>query len=379
MICKFLCGEDKQLCCRYLNSLRLPDGLMQSLVRGSPSSLVPPIPRDEEELDQKTLSEIRTFPEGLRTLYSCEVFRSCRKHSYDSEPGEEDTGGPQLQRTIRAPNNTPLGTPSGDSDTLLASSLHTTPSTLTGLSQTDEFSDWSGSQQTVVERDSKNARQGFAQGVGARHLGVEPLIPASSNNHPGSVWGSEVSLSGFSDLYSSAFSLYRGRSCAIRVFLPEGGLRRGSINGAVPDSPRPLQSPRTPILPPPSPRLGQRPSANPLPSGRGLPNPLTPRKKTQMPSQYQDTVAEEFEEKVKRPKSSAGSQVSGQESRPQTPVSESSGRVSILRASPKLVRSGSKIFDKLRCLEERRKSLDHTDSPFLVQSWLPLRKARSFD
>ncbi|CAI9573381.1 unnamed protein product, partial [Staurois parvus] len=98
-----------------------------------------------------------------------------------------------------------------------------------------------------------------------------------------------------------------------------------------------------------------------------------------MPSQYQDSVAEEFEEKVKRPKSSAGSQVSGQDSRPQTPVSESSGRVSILRASPKLVRSGSKIFDKLRCLEERRKSLDQTDSPFPVQSWLPLRKTRSFD
>ncbi|KAM3916775.1 striated muscle preferentially expressed protein kinase isoform 2-T2 [Leptodactylus fuscus] len=248
------------------------------------------------------------------------VFRSCRKHSYDSEPGEEDTGGPQLQRTIRAPNNTPLGTPSGDSDTLLASSLHTTPSTLTGLSQTDEFSDWSGSQQTVVERDSKNPS-----------------------------------------------------------FLPEGGLRRGSINGAITDSPRPHQSPRPPILPPPSPRLGQRPAASPMPSARGPSTPLTPRKKTLMPSQFQDTVVEEFEEKVKRPKSSAGSQVSGQESRPVTPLSESSGRVSILRASPKLVRSGSKIFEKLRCLEERRKSLDQTDSPFPVQSWLPLRKTRSFD
>ncbi|XP_075140699.1 striated muscle preferentially expressed protein kinase isoform X6 [Leptodactylus fuscus] len=238
----------------------------------------------------------------------------------DSEPGEEDTGGPQLQRTIRAPNNTPLGTPSGDSDTLLASSLHTTPSTLTGLSQTDEFSDWSGSQQTVVERDSKNPS-----------------------------------------------------------FLPEGGLRRGSINGAITDSPRPHQSPRPPILPPPSPRLGQRPAASPMPSARGPSTPLTPRKKTLMPSQFQDTVVEEFEEKVKRPKSSAGSQVSGQESRPVTPLSESSGRVSILRASPKLVRSGSKIFEKLRCLEERRKSLDQTDSPFPVQSWLPLRKTRSFD
>ncbi|XP_069588875.1 striated muscle preferentially expressed protein kinase isoform X1 [Ranitomeya imitator] len=297
----------------------------------------------------------------------------------DSEPGEEDTGGPQLQRTIRAPNNTPLGTPSGDSDTLLASSLHTTPSTLTGLSQTDEFSDWSGSQQTVVERDSKNTRQGFSQGGGARHLGVEPLIPATSNNHPGSIWGSEVSLSGFSDLYSSAFSLYRGRSCAIRVFSPEGGLRRGSINGAIPDSPLPLQNPRHPVLPPQSPRLVQWPVASPMPGGRGPSTPLTPRKKTLMPSQYQDTVVEEFEEKVKRPKSSAGSQVSGQESRPLTPLSESSGRVSILRASPKLVRSGSKIFEKLRCLEERRKSLDQTDSPFPVQSWLPLRKTRSFD
>ncbi|KAM8933730.1 striated muscle preferentially expressed protein kinase [Pelodytes ibericus] len=297
----------------------------------------------------------------------------------DSEPGEEDAGGPQLQRTIRAPNNTPLGTPSGDSDTLLASSLHTTPSTLTGLSQTDELSDWSGSQQTVVERDARSARQGLTQGRGARHLGVEPLIPASSNELPGSVWGSEVSLSGFSDLYSSAFSLYRGRSCAIRVFLPEGGLRRGSINGAISDSPRPHQNPKPPILPPASPRLGQRQAPNTIPTGRGPSTPLTPRKKTLMPSQYQDTVTEEFEEKVKRPKSSAGSQVSGQDSRPVTPVSETSGRVSLLRASPKLVRSGSKIFERLRCLEERRKSLDQTDSPFPVQSWLPLRKTRSFD
>uniref|UniRef100_A0A8C5QJP8 Ig-like domain-containing protein n=1 Tax=Leptobrachium leishanense TaxID=445787 RepID=A0A8C5QJP8_9ANUR len=306
------------------------------------------------------------------------VFRSCRKHSYDSEPGEEDAGGPQLQRTIRPPNNTPLGTPSGDSDTLLASSIHTTPSTLTGLSQTDELSDWSGSQQTVVERDARTARQGTTQGGVARHLGVEPLIPATSNDVPGSVWGSEVSLSGFSDLYSSAFSLYRGRSCAIRVFLPEGGLRRGSINGTIPDLARPHSNPKPPVLPPPSPRLGQRPAAVTIP-GRGPSTPLTPRKKTVMPSQFQDTVSEEFEDKVKRPKSSAGSQVSGQDSRPVTPVSETSGRVSILRASPKLVRSGSKIFERLRMVEERRKSLDHTDSPFLVQSWLPLRKTRSFD
>eukprot|EP00079_Xenopus_tropicalis_P039024 XP_017952795.1 PREDICTED: striated muscle preferentially expressed protein kinase [Xenopus tropicalis] len=295
----------------------------------------------------------------------------------DSEPGEEDAGGPQLQRTIRAPNNTPLGTPSGDSDTLLASSLHTTPSTLTALSQTDELSDWSGSQQTVLERDPRNARQGFTQGGGARHLGVEPLIPASSNEFPGSVWGSEVSLSGFSDLYSSAFSLYRGRSCAIRVFLPEGGLRRGSINGSVTDSPRNFVNPRPPIIPPPSPRIGQRPAV--IPAGRGPPTPVTPRKKTTMPNQYQDTVTEELEEKIKKPKSSVGSQASGQDSRPVTPLSETSGRVSILRASPKLVRSGSKIFEKLRCLEERRKSLDQTDSPFPVHSWLPLRKARSFD
>ncbi|KAM4626561.1 striated muscle preferentially expressed protein kinase-like [Discoglossus pictus] len=307
--------------------------------------------------------------------YKCDSLT--HNFNQDSEPGEDDTGGPQLQRTIRAPNNTPLGTPSGDSDTLLASSLHTTPSTLTGLSQTDEFSDWSGSQQTVVERDARNARQGTTHGGGARHLGVEPLIPATSK--PGSVWGSEVSLSGVSDLYSSAFSLYRGRSCAIRVFLPEGGLRRGSINGAVPDSPRPLGNPRPPVLPPPSPRPGQRLAGVQPSGGRGPSTPLTPRRKTLTPAQYQDTVTEEFEEKVKRPKSSAGSQVSGQDSRPVTPISETSGRVSILRASPKLVRSGSKIFDKLRCLEERRKSLDQTDSPFPVQSWLPLRKARSFD
>ncbi|KAG8432211.1 hypothetical protein GDO86_016744 [Hymenochirus boettgeri] len=130
-------------------------------------------------------------------------------------------------------------------------------------------------------------------------------------------------------------------------------------------------------MPPASPRIGQRPSI--IPAGRGPSTPVTPRKKTTMPPHYQDTVSEEMEDKIKRPKSSAGSQASGQDSRPVTPLSETSGRVSILRASPKLVRSGSKIFEKLRNLEERRKSLDQTDSPLPVQSWLPLRKAHSFD
>lgn len=105
---------------------------------------------------------------------------------------------------------------------------------------------------------------------------------------------------------------------------------------------------------------------------------MTPRKKSSVPAEYQDTVAEEYEEKIKKPKSSGYSQGSTQESRPQTPMSDASGRISV-RASPKLVRAGSKIFERLQYFEERRRSLEQADSPFPAHPCLPLRKTRSFD
>lgn len=98
-----------------------------------------------------------------------------------------------------------------------------------------------------------------------------------------------------------------------------------------------------------------------------------------MPPEFQDTASEEFDEKLKRPKSSGYSQTGTGESRPQTPLSEASSRVSVLRPSPKLPRSGSKIFDKLKFFEERRKSLEQNENPFAGHAWLPLRKTRSFD
>ncbi|XP_038278345.1 striated muscle preferentially expressed protein kinase isoform X3 [Dermochelys coriacea] len=278
-----------------------------------------------------------------------------------------------------------------------------------GLSQVEERSSWSGSQQTVVEKATESGlavrgpylrpsgwqpqgtpRQAHAQaprGAEVRHLGVEPLLRASRAILVGTSWGSEDSLSVASDPYGSAFSLYRGRALSIHVSLPQGGYRRDDPNGSTselaskPGAAQPLAS-KPPVLCLPSPRVGQCPAQPPGASrGPGVisPTPLTPRKTALMPVEYQDTVPEEYEEKVRKPKSLGYSQASTLESRPQTPLSETSSRVSVLRPSPKLARSGSKIFEKLKYFEERRKSLEQTDSPLPVHAWLPLRKTRSFD
>nr|XP_033803021.1 striated muscle preferentially expressed protein kinase isoform X2 [Geotrypetes seraphini] len=332
----------------------------------------------------------------------------------DSEKEEEDGVDPQVTRGMDAHDS--LSTPSGGSDTIVGSSLNTTPSTLIGTSQMEDHSDWSGSQQTIVEKDicesvpargpyfysatgrpldilARNPRQAIllnTSGVEIRHLGVEPLIRASRANLVGTSWGSEDNLSLASDVYDSAFSLYRGRAYSFHISVPEGGFRKDSTNGSASDVSRnsvtttPISRPSTHL---PSSRIGKHPSQSPggvtqpISQGHLVPSstPLTPRRKVLMPVDYEDTVPEEYEEKVKKAKSSTHSQTSAQDSRPQTPMSETSSRMSILRPSPKLVRSGSKIFDKLKYLEERRKSLDQTDSPFSVHTWLPLRKTRSFD
>ncbi|XP_030064611.1 striated muscle preferentially expressed protein kinase [Microcaecilia unicolor] len=268
----------------------------------------------------------------------------------DSEMEEEDGVDPQVTRGMDAHDS--LSTPSGESDTIVGSSLNTTPSTLIGTSQMEDHSDWSGSQQTIVEKDicdSVPARGPFFYSATGRPLDILARNPSS---------------------------------------VPEGGFRRDSRNGSASDVSRnsvtttPISSTRSPFS-----RTGKHPSQSPggvtQPISQGplasSSTPLTPRRKVMMPADYEDTVPEEYEEKVKKAKSSTHSQTSAQDSRPQTPMSETSGRVSVLRPSPKLVRSGSKIFDKLKYLEERRKSLDQTDSPFPVHTWLPLRKTRSFD
>lgn len=114
-------------------------------------------------------------------------------------------------------------------------------------------------------------------------------------------------------------------------------------------------------------------------SGSGPPTPLTPRKKAVVPSDYQDTVPGEFEEKIKQPKSSAMSQSSAQDSRPQTPVSDYSRKDLTPRPSPKLTRPSSKIFEKVRVFEERRRSIDNPEGSISGRSWAGFNRAPSID
>uniref|UniRef100_A0A674IND6 Striated muscle enriched protein kinase n=1 Tax=Terrapene triunguis TaxID=2587831 RepID=A0A674IND6_9SAUR len=324
----------------------------------------------------------------------------------DSETGEDDASDPQGTQRSELQDETPFSSPTGESNTLVDTSMTTSAP---GLSQVEERSSWSGSQQTVVEKETEpglpvrgpylrpggwqpqgTPRQAHAQaprGAEVRHLGVEPLLRASRAILVGTSWGSEDSLSVASDPYGSAFSLYRGRALSIHVSIPQGGYRRDDPSELSPkpgaDPPRPPAQPlasKPPVLCLPSPRVGQCP-AQPASRGPGVPSPtpLTPRKTALMPAEYQDTVPEEYEAKVRKPKSLGYSQASTLESRPQTPLSETSSRVSVLRPSPKLARSGSKIFEKLKYFEERRRSLEQSDSPLPVHAWLPLRKTRSFD
>ncbi|XP_033917226.1 striated muscle preferentially expressed protein kinase [Melopsittacus undulatus] len=333
----------------------------------------------------------------------------------DSETGEDEPSDPQVTQRSELQDETAFSTPTGGSDTLVDASMNTTPTSVLALSQAEERSSWSGSQQTVLEKETEaslSARgpylrpaawpqsQGTPRQANApapcsaevRHLGVEPLVRASRANLVGTSWGSEDSLSVASDPYGSAFSLYRGRALSLHVSIPQGGYRRddphsGSVSpkpGAeAPRSPAALPlTAKPPIIRSPSPRGGlclpssTGATSQPAARGPGVPSstPVTPRKKSLVPAEYQDTVPEEYEEKIKKPKSSGYSHGSTQESRPQTPMSDTSGRVSV-RASPKLVRAGSKIFERLQYFEERQRSLERSDSPCPM----PLRKTRSFD
>ncbi|KAH0621207.1 hypothetical protein JD844_022280 [Phrynosoma platyrhinos] len=308
----------------------------------------------------------------------------------DSETGEDDASSTQVTQRSQLQDETTYSSPTGESDTLVDASMKTTPTSVPGLSQTDEHSSWSGSQTTVLEKDPEAGptvrgpylhpsipRQAPAE---ARHLGVEPLVRASRAELIGVAPGSEDSLSLGSDPYGSAFSLYRGRALSLHVSLPHGGYRRDEGNSSSKTSTDTLHPPaqKPPLQRPVSPRAGQCP-VQPPGTSRGPVPPVAPRRKLLMPPEPPDTTSEEFDEKLKRPKSSVYSQAGTGESRPQTPLSEASSRVSVLRPSPKLPRSGSKIFDKLKFFEERRKSLEQNENPFAGHTWLPLRKARSFD
>uniref|UniRef100_A0A8C1W3C0 non-specific serine/threonine protein kinase n=1 Tax=Cyprinus carpio TaxID=7962 RepID=A0A8C1W3C0_CYPCA len=235
---------------------------------------------------------------------------------------------------------------------------------------------WAAGETTVLEKESlalgsrapgpQSARQANSReptGTQIRHLGVEPLIRASRANLSRPVWGSEESVSLASDYYGSTFSLYRGRTFSVP--LPSEEVLRES----------PPQ-----VLPPPSPKIG-RSTASPLlsRSGSAPATPLAPRKKVVVPTEYQDTVPGEFEEKIKQPKSSGMSQSSAQDSRPQTPVSEYSRKELTPRPSPKLTRASSKIFEKVRVFEERRRSIDNPEGSLSGRSWAGFNRASSID
>ncbi|XP_059895407.1 striated muscle preferentially expressed protein kinase isoform X2 [Gadus macrocephalus] len=134
------------------------------------------------------------------------------------------------------------------------------------------------------------------------------------------------------------------------------------------------------VLPPPSPRVNRRSSASPSRSGSTTPISFSGRKKVPVPTDYQDTVPGEFEEKVRQPKSVGMSQGSTHDSRPQTPVSEYSSRKDLAtRPSPKLTRASSKVFEKVRGLEERRRSLDLPEGSVSGRSWAGFNREGSVD
>ncbi|KAM7105008.1 striated muscle preferentially expressed protein kinase isoform 2-T2 [Molossus nigricans] len=308
----------------------------------------------------------------------------------DLETGEDDISDVQGTQRLELRDDRTFSTPTGGSDTLVGTSLDTPPTSVTGTSE--EQVSWWGSGQTVLEqevgsrggtrRPPGSPRQAQAAGAGPRHLGVEPLVRASRANLVGASWGSEDSLSVASDLYGSAFSLYRGRALSIHVSVPQSGLHREE-----PDlQPQPAsEAPRRPalpppsksaLLPPPSPRVGKRPP--PGPSAQPPATPTPPHRRTQEPVLPEDTAADE--KRGKKARSSGPSLAGTAESRPQTPLSEASGRQSALGRSPRLVRASSRILDKLQFFEERRRSLERSDSPPApLRPWVPLRKARSLE
>ncbi|XP_066542039.1 striated muscle preferentially expressed protein kinase-like [Hoplias malabaricus] len=260
-------------------------------------------PDHEEDLVQEALPENWAFKPNVWPVYPCEVFRSCRKQSYDSETTEDEAGEPQMETKEGGrggPDEASQRVPAGERMMDIAA---------------DASGHWASSENTVVEKE--------ALSLGSRAPGPQPARSQSEE--------------------------------VLRESPPH-------------------------VLPPPSPKI-VRSSTSPMlgRSGSGPPTPLSPRKKAVVPTDYQDTVPGEFEEKIKQPKSSGMSQSSAQDSRPQTPVSEYSRKDLTLRPSPKLTRASSKIFEKVRIFEERRRSIDNPEGSISGRSWAGFNRAPSVD
>lgn len=126
--------------------------------------------------------------------------------------------------------------------------------------------------------------------------------------------------------------------------------------------------------------MGKRPPPGLSPQPSSSARPTSPHRRPQEPGPPEDAVGTAEEKRSKKSKSSGPSLPGTAESRPQTPLSEASGRLSALGRSPRLVRAGSRILDKLQFFEERRRSLERSDSPPApLRPWVPLRKARSLE
>ncbi|XP_008578713.1 PREDICTED: striated muscle preferentially expressed protein kinase-like [Galeopterus variegatus] len=263
-------------------------------------------------------------PSGEKTGHSRRAFG---RITHDSEPAEDDISDVQGTQRLELLDDGAFSTPTGGSDTLVGTSLDTPPTSVTGTSE--EQVSWWGSGQTVLEQEAGSGggtrrlpgspRQAQATGAGPRHLGVEPLVRASRANLVGASWGSEDSLSVASDLYGSAFSLYRGRALSIHVSVPQSGLHREE-----PDlQPQPAsEAPRRPalpppsksaLLPPPSPRVGKR--SPPGPGAQPPGPPSSPHRRTQEPVLPEDATGEE--KRGKKSKSSGPSLAGTAESRPE--------------------------------------------------------------
>ncbi|XP_045150142.1 striated muscle preferentially expressed protein kinase-like [Echinops telfairi] len=223
----------------------------------------------------------------------------------DSETGEDDISDVQGTQRLELRDDGAFSTPTGGSDTLVGTSLDTPPTSVTGTSE--EQVSWWGSGQTVLEQEAGSGggtrrlqgspRQAQAAGAGPRHLGVEPLVRASRANLVGASWGSEDSLSVASDLYGSAFSLYRGRALSIQVSVPPSGSRREEPDPEPQPASEALRRPTLPppsksaLLPPPSPRVGKRPP--PGQSAQAAARPTSPHRRPQEPVLPEDATAEE--------------------------------------------------------------------------------------
>ncbi|XP_077813809.1 striated muscle preferentially expressed protein kinase isoform X19 [Macaca mulatta] len=249
----------------------------------------------------------------------------------DSETAEDDISDVQGTQRLELRDDGAFSTPTGGSDTLVGTSLDTPPTSVTGTSE--EQVSWWGSGQTVLEQEA-------GSGGGTRRL---PGSPSS---------------------------------------VPQSGLRREEPDlqpQLASEAPRrPAQPPpsKSALLPPPSPRVGKR--SPPGPQAQPTATPTSPHRRTQELVLPEDTTTEE--KRGKKSKSSGPSLAGTAESRPQTPLSEASGRLSALGRSPRLVRAGSRILDKLQFFEERRRSLERSDSPPApLRPWVPLRKARSLE